>query len=544
VSSIHRLQAAARLLERRAYAEARAECEHVIGAEPTNADAWNLLGLIEHHAGDARAALAALERAVAANPGYANAWQNLAGIRAVLGDHRGAIAAEQRLLELGPNSAPDDWYNLGVRAFRQGLAHLAAECFERCLARAPTHREALNNLAVAYDAARRFHEARDAAMRLLALAPQTPGSLHTFAAIYARATDPAELQRGLAAAEALLAEHPDHAGAHDSAAIILGKLGRPDDAIAHARRAYALSPGSPEFAFGLSRLLDERGLLDEADAVLQEARTRAPEHVGLARQHGTVMLRRGDPGGAGIALGQALALAPDDQSALAQRVLALSLGGDQRAALALLGFERFFRRAPFEVPEPFKYIGLFNRQLAEDIRGHSRLRFEPVGLAAKGGYLTEDLMADQTPAIVGFERSLRRAIDAYIASLGPPDPSHPFLRAIPKRYRLNLWATRVSAQGVIDTHIHEESWLSGAYYVELPQALVGDEAGSESDAGCIEFNRPHRSLPEPPEDWIAVIRPEPGLLLLFPSYYYHRTLPFEGAGERISISFDLAPAHD
>ena len=39
-----------------------------------------------------------------------------------------------------------------------------------------------------------------------------------------------------------------------------------------------------------------------------------------------------------------------------------------------------------------------------------------------------------------------------------------------------------------------------------------------------------------------MIRPEPGLLLLFPSYYYHRSLPYDGAGERISISFDLAPA--
>ena len=32
------------------------------------------------------------------------------------------------------------------------------------------------------------------------------------------------------------------------------------------------------------------------------------------------------------------------------------------------------------------------------------------------------------------------------------------------------------------------------------------------------------------------------MLLLFPSYVFHRTLPFDGAGERISISFDLAAA--
>jgi len=29
-------------------------------------------------------------------------------------------------------------------------------------------------------------------------------------------------------------------------------------------------------------------------------------------------------------------------------------------------------------------------------------------------------------------------------------------------------------------------------------------------------------------------------LLLFPSYLFHRTLPYAGSGERISISFDLA----
>ena len=28
-------------------------------------------------------------------------------------------------------------------------------------------------------------------------------------------------------------------------------------------------------------------------------------------------------------------------------------------------------------------------------------------------------------------------------------------------------------------------------------------------------------------------------MLLFPSYTFHRTLPFAGAGERISIAFDV-----
>ncbi len=40
---------------------------------------------------------------------------------------------------------------------------------------------------------------------------------------------------------------------------------------------------------------------------------------------------------------------------------------------------------------------------------------------------------------------------------------------------------------------------------------------------------------------MRTFQPEEGLMLLFPSYFYHRTVPFEAAEERISISFDVKP---
>jgi uncharacterized protein (TIGR02466 family) len=330
---------------------------------------------------------------------------------------------------------------------------------------------------------------------------------------------------------------PAHVGARDCAAIVLGKLGRRAEAQAMAREAVRIDAANADARYTLARLLEEDGALPEAADVL--AAPGAPPDVRLARLAGTVRLRRGDPRRAVDDFTQALALAPHDQLAIAQRGLALQAAGDAAAARDWLGAERFIAAVRPAVPPPFATAAQFNAALAHDIRHHSRLRFEPVGLAAKGGYLTEDLLADRTPAIVGFERALRAAIDAYVAGLAD-DPAHPFLRAVPRgAYALNLWATRVAAQGVIDTHIHEESWLSGAYYVELPPAL-----GDDGTAGWIEFGRPHRGLPDPPADAVRCLRPEVGLLLLFPSYLYHRTLPFDGGGERISISFDLTPASD
>ena len=528
------LRLAAQALGRSDTAMARAACHALLREEPDNADALNLLGLCEAQAGNPAAAIAALERAVAANPAYGNAWRNLAALRDTTGDASGAALALAEALARDPKAGYADWYALGVRLHGTGQPGRAAAAFAQALKQRPDDLAALNNLAVAQYASGRQREARDSAERLLARDPARTASCATFAAIWATATEPAGLQRALDAALAVLATDPGHAGAHDSAAIVLGKSGQAEAALAHAREALRLAPAEPAYAYTLARLADEFGRLDEAEAVLASADARRVPHAGLRRLVGTVALRRGQPQAAAAALAEALAIAPDDQDAIAQRGLALVLAGDA-GAQAWLGLDRFLTAQALPVPAPFRDPAEFNAALAADIRRHSRLRYEPVGLAARGGYLTEDLLADPTPAITGFERALRAAVERYIAAL-PSDRAHPFLGTIPARWTLNLWATRVAAQGRIDTHLHSGSWLSGAYYVELPPAV--DDGGDA--AGWIEFGQPHRGLPQLDESRLLRIRPRVGTLLLFPSYLYHRTLPYEGPGERISISFDLS----
>ena len=41
------------------------------------------------------------------------------------------------------------------------------------------------------------------------------------------------------------------------------------------------------------------------------------------------------------------------------------------------------------------------------------------------------------------------------------------------------------------------------------------------------------------EPEVRLFKPEEGLMILFPSYFYHRTIPFEAEDVRISISFDV-----
>jgi uncharacterized protein (TIGR02466 family) len=88
------------------------------------------------------------------------------------------------------------------------------------------------------------------------------------------------------------------------------------------------------------------------------------------------------------------------------------------------------------------------------------------------------------------------------------------------------------------THIHSTAWISGVYYVTTADAI---RATDRHHAGWIEFGRTPSHLHHSTKPRVGVVRPEEGLMVLFPSYIYHRILPFDGSGVRVSVAFDAIP---
>ena len=119
------------------------------------------------------------------------------------------------------------------------------------------------------------------------------------------------------------------------------------------------------------------------------------------------------------------------------------------------------------------------------------------------------------------------------------DPAHPFLVQPPKKFTLTIWAVMLSAQGYQIAHIHPDAWLSGVYYAQVPESVTAED---KSHAGWIAFADTASMLDGAPDPKTRLIRPEEGLMVLFPSYFYHSTIPFEADETRISVSFDLMPA--
>jgi uncharacterized protein (TIGR02466 family) len=457
-------------------------------------------------------------------------------VRRGCGDSAGARDSYRRALALRPDYA-EAWHNLGLAEQDTDDLDAALAAFDEALRHQPGYVEAHGNRGALLTRLGRTEEAEAALERALALNPASAPARASLAALLSGSREPENLARAERAARDALALDPDRAGAWNSLGISLLKLGRESEAFEAGRRALDLAADKHRYRLKLAELYTRAGRLAEAEARLREAVADPAPTPEAHRQLGVVRLRRGDAADALEALDRCLARTPRDQRALAHKAVALERLGQVAEARALLGIDRFIREARFEDLSPFASPESFHAALERDIRDHPTLRFEPVGLAARGGSLTGDLLRYPTDSIRVFERELRRAIDAFRESLRA-DSGHPFLSRIPQRYRLTLWATLVPEQGEISSHIHEESWLSGAYYVSLPESM---RQGAGERAGWIEFGRPSAELPGVPDSAVRHIEPEPGLLLLFPSYLFHRTLPFAGRGERISMSFDLIP---
>jgi uncharacterized protein (TIGR02466 family) len=139
--------------------------------------------------------------------------------------------------------------------------------------------------------------------------------------------------------------------------------------------------------------------------------------------------------------------------------------------------------------------------------------------------------------VAAFESIVRRAVADYVAAI-PAGSAHPFLAHPPKHWEFASWAAVLSFQGNLTPHIHLDGYLSGVYYPQLPDLVGAPEHGR---AGFFELGPPPEQFTLEAAVDSMPIQPKEGLMILFPSYFYHRTIPFQSTQRRISIAFDACP---
>jgi len=236
------------------YERALAEIDRALALDPTQAGAWNNLGLALFYRGEFAAAQSAFEEAVSLEEENAVSWNNLA---AALREQDHLEEAQQVLLEEVLPRSPDlpvAHFNLGIIYLRMERPDLAVQHLQQ-------------------------------ALRLLP--PEQQGDVR---ALLAQMEDPGLwLQLG----DNLLAG------------------GDPERALSAFDQARVLGAQPAEVASGLSAALIQLGALSEAQAVLQQALQQAPNDARLYNNLGVVAREQGDMEAARQYFERATELAPE-----------------------------------------------------------------------------------------------------------------------------------------------------------------------------------------------------------------------------------------
>jgi tetratricopeptide (TPR) repeat protein len=217
-------------------------------------------------------------------------------------------------------------------------------------------------------------------------------------------------------------------------------------------------------------------------------------------------------------------LAPLDQSGWAWLSIIWRLLGDAREAW-LADYDRLVM--PMEIVLAPGLAGLLTTM-------HTT-RHNPAEQSLRGGTQTRGLLFDRRlPEIQALKASIRDAVREALGKLAP-DPAHPFLARLGADIGFaGSWSVQLKSEGFHISHIHPSGWLSSALYIALPPEV------GPGDAGALAFGVPDAELGL---DLVPrrIVTPQVGRLVIFPSYFWHGTIPFESESPRLTVAFDALP---
>ena len=424
----------------------------------------------------------------------------------------------------------------GLAQHQRGNIKAAGEVYQAILEREPEHADALHLLGVV------AHQVGDhaGAAQLIRRAIAQRDDQADYHANLGRVLQVQEDYAGAAAAyERAAGLQPAEVSHRCSLGAALQSQGDLERAIALYREVLTQQPGLATAHFNLATALKQQGDLAGAADSFRRAAELEPAIVEFKANLADVLLQQGDVQSALQVCNECLEQQPGNRLALAYKAVALQECDAREELGELLGLQRLLY--PVTVDPTPAYPGLddFNAALAAHVRAHPSLREGPSLQATRHGRHTGELLIEPKGPIADLEAILQRTVADYIKTVGILAPEHPFVVNMPRQFRLTMWAVVMRSQGHQLPHIHGDGYISGVYYPELPD-VVGRETPDKQ--GWIEFGRPPAEFPctHPPE--LRLIKPEPGLLVLFPSYLYHCTIPYDAEQERISIAFDAMPA--
>jgi len=502
---------------------AEVQAKAMLAHYPKSLAVLNLLGMCQQAQGKLREAAGSFRKMLTLDPRIAELHFNLGAINTQLNDVKAAISCYRKALQLKPDLTVAH-FNLGALLQQQDHLQEAGKHYQQAVAQQPGFYEAWANLGTVQ---------------------QLQGDLHAAETCYRKA----------------LALNADARGYFNLGTVLYGQ-GQHTDAIDAFREALRLEPQFADAWNDLGETYRDQGDMEEAVRCYREALKADPKHsranynlgesycLGDQLEQAVPYFAASDFADAQERVLQCL-YKTKHFDAFKQRFDELIKQGQHNSIL--LGTLSTHYAINFHSDNPYRFCqnpmslvlhthidelsepnspllgdllhDIKSLQIAE--RKQGRLYY---GIQSAG-----NLLQRAEPSFRKLAALIRAKVKAYQKHFAGNDDT--LIRLFPKELEFaSSWYLRMKQGGYLTSHIHEEGWISGCVYLQLPDKGVdGHEGSFEYGTDGDDYPRLHDDFPS------RIVDQAVGDLVLFPSSLFHRTIPFQSEQERVCVAFDIKP---
>ena len=537
------------------YDAAEAHARELLKIFPDLVVCWKVLGSTLKKSGKLDQALEANENAISLSPGDFETHYNAGNTLRELKRPDRALQEYSLAISLNPKY-PEAHYNKGVtfedlsRPIDAKISYLSAICLE------PNHVSARLNLANIYCGNNDHYEAEAEYRKIIKIVPN-----HVIA--YARLADTLQKLNRHSESEntyrRAIKLDPNNAPILNNLAQLLHEAGKFKESLVFYRNAISIDSTNDKIHVNLGLLAYDRGQRSEALASFRKALEINPNNQLARHRIGVVLYDEQHYSSAleyfslskfreshGYALRCFLELNKSKElfsqlQNLENKIEISAISGSVIArANQRFGYEVF---NPF-VNKPFEYIHhkeLINTdsfcntlvKFASEILTDESTEFRQGGLLVNSEQTTGNLLRGHTSRSREVMGLINREIEFYKEKYKRSEEG--FFTNWPEKTKLTGWLLNMHTGGKIKPHMHENGWLSGAIYINVPKNL------SSNAGNFVVMIDDEKSLVKncgKNETFVEVVT---GSLVLFPSSLLHYTIPFNSSDTRTVLAFDLLP---
>ena len=546
------------------FSEAVSVLKELIDIDSNRPIIWNNLGLYQSQLGQHENSINSFEHALRLDPEFREAQKNLVTLSLdqskfdkakaffdnageslksdkkllslkakyfrLVEEYEQSINIYQDLLELNPQSVAAK-HNLALTLRLSGQPIDALKHYRELERSGVTQFQLFHNIGNALSDIGRFKEAITYFNRALSLNPTYADSHKNLNALLWEAND---TERFLDSYKTAIKQYPDDYGLFISYLSTLINA-KEYQAVLDAINTSKLSSDNQGQEYYVLAGRAYKGLEKISEAIAVQKKILDFDNLELNSylEFASTLLEHGDLNQAELIVEKVLAAHPQNQHAWALQGLVWEYTSDNRAR-QLNDYENLVYEYAIEAPAEFNSIEEFCAQLTLYLDSLHTAARQPLEQTVVGGTQTRgNLFDNQNPLIQALKGQVSDCINDYISKtkkLG--------LHTLEKRadeFKFSgSWSVKLHDQGFHTSHVHPMGWISSVFYVDLP-SIVDDVTKQE---GWFKLGEPDIEISNL-KTTTKLIKPKVGKLILFPSYMWHKTLPFSSNQARTTVAFDI-----